>query len=158
VLRWAGVDDCAVAVSLGADVPFCLAGGRARVTGVGEGLSPLPFQERSFVLLIPPLVVPTPDVYRAWDARRAGDGAGPGTPDPHGNDLEAAALDVAPALARWRDLLGERTGRRPRLAGSGATWFVEGEPGELGLAGCEALVLDGLRAPLVAARTVPAPA
>ena len=31
VLRWAGVDDLAVAAALGADVPFCLVGGRARV-------------------------------------------------------------------------------------------------------------------------------
>ena len=32
VLRWAGVDDFALAVALGSDVPFCLAGGR-RVVG-----------------------------------------------------------------------------------------------------------------------------
>ncbi len=32
VLRWAGVDDLATAARLGADVPFCLVGGRARVT------------------------------------------------------------------------------------------------------------------------------
>ena len=36
VLRWAGCDDAAVAARLGSDVPFCLAGGRARVTGTGE--------------------------------------------------------------------------------------------------------------------------
>ena len=36
VLRWAGCDDLDVAARLGADVPFCLAGGRARVQGVGE--------------------------------------------------------------------------------------------------------------------------
>ncbi|CAB4963789.1 unannotated protein [freshwater metagenome] len=38
---------------------------------------------------------------------------------------------VAPELARWRDELGDATGVRPRLAGSGSTWFVEGDyPGE----------------------------
>ncbi|MEL7209174.1 MAG: hypothetical protein AAGK32_13240, partial [Actinomycetota bacterium] len=48
-----------------------------------------------------------------------------------GNDLEAAALAVAPALGAWRDRLGDATGARPRLAGSGSTWFVEGAfPGE----------------------------
>jgi 4-diphosphocytidyl-2-C-methyl-D-erythritol kinase len=45
----------------------------------------------------------------------------------NGNDLEPAALVVAPQLARWRDRLGNDTGQRPRLAGSGSTWFVEGD-------------------------------
>ena len=44
-----------------------------------------------------------------------------------GNDLEPAALAVVPELARWRDLLGDATGQRPRLAGSGSTWFVDGD-------------------------------
>ena len=39
VLRWAGVTDPAVAARLGADVPFCVAGGRAQVGGVGERVS-----------------------------------------------------------------------------------------------------------------------
>ena len=49
VLRWAGDTDLAVAVRLGADVPFCVRGGRARVTGVGEKVEPLPFEDRRFV-------------------------------------------------------------------------------------------------------------
>ena len=44
ILRWAGVDDPAVAVALGADVPFCVRGGRARVRGVGEEVEPLAFE------------------------------------------------------------------------------------------------------------------
>ena len=43
VLRWAGVTELRVAARLGADVPFCLVGGRARVRGVGEQVDPLPF-------------------------------------------------------------------------------------------------------------------
>ena len=46
VLRWAGVTDLEVAARLGADVPFCLVGGRARVTGVGEAVAPLPVRGR----------------------------------------------------------------------------------------------------------------
>src|SRR4051794_38143269 len=38
VLRWAGVDDPALAARLGADGPFCVRGGRAPVTGLGEHL------------------------------------------------------------------------------------------------------------------------
>jgi 4-diphosphocytidyl-2-C-methyl-D-erythritol kinase len=122
ILRWAGVCAPERAAELGADVPFCLIGGRARVSGVGEAVEPLPFEEvagDTYTLLSPPLHVSTAEVYRAWD--RLGGSGGDG-----GNDLEPAALVVEPELARWRNLLGEATGERPRLAGSGATWFVKG--------------------------------
>lgn len=119
VLRWAGFHDPVAAAELGADVAFCVRGGRARVTGIGEVLEPLPFEERTLTLLTPPLSCSTPAVYRAWD-----DLGGPSAEGP--NDLEPAALVVAPELARWRDQLGEATGEVPVLAGSGSTWFVEG--------------------------------
>ena len=119
VLRWAGVTDLGVAASLGADVPFCLVGGRARVTGIGEVVDPLPFVDRSFTLLTPPFGVFTPAVYKTWDGLGGPTGDG-------GNDLEPAALAVEPRLARWRDTLGDATGQTPVLAGSGSTWFVEG--------------------------------
>ena len=119
VLRWAGCTDVGVAAGLGADVPFCLVGGRARVKGVGEVVEPLPFVHASYTLLTPPLMVSTPAVYRAWDLLRGPTAGGP-------NDLEPAALRVEPRLAAWRDRLGEATGQLPVLAGSGGTWFVEG--------------------------------
>jgi 4-diphosphocytidyl-2-C-methyl-D-erythritol kinase len=120
VLRWAGVDDLAVAAALGADVPFCLLGGRARVRGIGEVVEARPDQDRVFTLLVPPLHVSTPAVYAAWD--RLG---GPKADGP--NDLEPAALAVEPRLAAARDELGDRTGAVPVLAGSGATWFLPGK-------------------------------
>lgn len=124
VLRWAGCTDATVAAGLGADVPFCVVGGRARVRGTGEVVEPLPFEPRAFTLVTPPVHVASAAAYRAWD------GLG-GPAGDHGNDLEPAALAVAPELAAWRDRLAEDTGVRPRLAGSGSTWFVEGEfPGE----------------------------
>jgi 4-diphosphocytidyl-2-C-methyl-D-erythritol kinase len=119
VLRWAGVDDLSVAVRLGADVCFCLRGGRARVTGIGEELEPLPFEARTYTLLTPPFGCSSPAVYRAWDALGGPTGA-------NGNDLEPAALHLEPRLAEWRDRLGDATGQTPRLAGSGSTWFVDG--------------------------------
>lgn len=124
VLRWAGWTDLNRAATLGADVPFCLVGGRARVTGIGEVVSPLAPEDRTLTLVIPPVACPTPAVYRAWD-----DLGGP-TGD-HGNDLEPAALAAVPELARWRDQIGELSGERPRLAGSGSTWFLEGDFGDL---------------------------
>jgi 4-diphosphocytidyl-2-C-methyl-D-erythritol kinase len=158
VLRWAGVRNAELAARLGADVPFCVVGGHARVGGIGELVDPLPAVERSFLILLPPLSIETAAVYRAWDegqARRV-----PGAPVDQeadaGNDLEPAALAVEPALAKWRTCLGDATGRRPRLAGSGSAWFVEGTPAEVGLEGRPWLSVGSVRAPLVAVRTVPA--
>lgn len=122
VLRWAGVTDPHLAAGLGADVAFCVVGGRARVRGIGELVEPLAFEQRTFTLLTPPFGCSTPAVYAAWDELHAeGVDAGEG-----GNDLEPAALAIAPQLAEWRDELAAATGERPRLAGSGSTWFVEG--------------------------------
>jgi 4-diphosphocytidyl-2-C-methyl-D-erythritol kinase len=127
VLRWAGSGDLALAARLGADVPFCLVGGRARVSGIGEGLEELPFapvEGQAYTVLTPPFGVSTPAVYRAWD--RLGGPTGAST-----NDLEGPALSVEPRLAAWRDRLGHATGATPMLAGSGATWFVAGDhPGD----------------------------
>ena len=120
VLRWAGVDDPARAVALGADVAFCVRGGRARVRGIGEVLDPLPPVARTVTLVVPPFGVSTPAVYRAWD-----DLGGPSADG--GNDLEPAAIAVEPRLAAWRDRIGELAGVAPILAGSGSTWFVPGE-------------------------------
>jgi 4-diphosphocytidyl-2-C-methyl-D-erythritol kinase len=117
VLRWAGFSDLDAAARLGADVAFCLVGGRARVSGIGEVVEPLPFVERTLTLWTPPFGCSTPAVYRAWD-----DLGGPR--GENGNDLEPAALVVEPGLAEWRD-------QRPRLAGSGSSWFVDGAfPGD----------------------------
>jgi 4-diphosphocytidyl-2-C-methyl-D-erythritol kinase len=124
VLRWAGFTDLDVAARLGADVAFCVVGGRARVQGIGEVVEPLPFVERTLTLLTPPFGCSTPAVYRRWDELGGPRSTGP-------NDLEAAALSVEPRLAEWRDRLGDATGQQPVLAGSGSTWFVDGaHPGD----------------------------
>jgi 4-diphosphocytidyl-2-C-methyl-D-erythritol kinase len=156
VLRWAGVTDLSLAVGLGADVPFCIQGGRARVTGVGETVEPLPFEDRRFVLLLAPLSVDTGAVYKRWDSRRARFGSEHRADGAGGNDLELAAIEVAPTLAHWRDRFADATGQRPRLAGSGSAWFVEGDPEGLGITGRDFLVVRDERAPLVPVRTVPA--
>ena len=119
VLRWAECHDLALATSLGADVPFCLIGGRARVTGIGEVIQPLDITARAFTLIVPPVGVSTIAAYKAWDALGSPRSAGQ-------NDLEPAALAVEPLLGRWRDRIAEATGQTPTLAGSGSTWFLPG--------------------------------
>ncbi|MCY3637416.1 MAG: 4-(cytidine 5'-diphospho)-2-C-methyl-D-erythritol kinase [bacterium] len=124
ILRWAGYTDVQGAAELGADVPFCLVGGRARVQGIGEIVQPLEHIPRVLTLLIPPFGCSTPAVYRRWDEMGGPQGSG-------GNDLEPAALDVEPRLDRYRQELEQATDQTARLAGSGSTWFVEGAyPGD----------------------------
>jgi 4-diphosphocytidyl-2-C-methyl-D-erythritol kinase len=145
VLRWAGWADPAGAASLGADVPFCLVGGRARVEGAGERVTPLPFEARDYLLVLPPFGVDTARVYGAWDEGRRGGGS---------NELTEAALAVEPRLAGWRDALGDLAGRAPTLAGSGSTWFVAvgGDPTDPPAE----LRVGAETGRLVRARTVPA--
>ncbi len=153
VLRWAGCTDREVAASLGADVPFCLTGGRAMVRGIGESVTPLAHEDRQFTLLLLPFGMDTGAVYRAWDELygRGGRTTGEGPV----NDLEAAALAVEPRLGRWRAHLEAITGRRPRLAGSGSSWFVDGSPGEVGVRDGQALRIGRETGMLVAVRTTP---
>ena len=119
VLRWGGYADLGGAARLGADVAFCLVGGRARVRGIGELVEPLPFEPIDVTLVVPPMSVSSQRVYAAWDhldgPRSDGD-----------NDLEPAAINAFPELATWRDRIHEAAGIAPTLAGSGATWFLRG--------------------------------
>ena len=105
------------AAALGADVAFCLIGGRAHVSGIGDVVEPLPLRDQTFMLWTPPIEVDTATVYGAWDELGGPSG-------PNANDLEPAALAAYPELAAWRDELEAATGRTPELAGSGGTWFV----------------------------------
>ncbi|WP_075217039.1 4-(cytidine 5'-diphospho)-2-C-methyl-D-erythritol kinase [Mongoliimonas terrestris] len=125
----------AVAAGLGADVPMCLASRPLRAEGIGERLTPVGRLPRFGILLANPgAAVSTPAVFRALTHRdnpplpaviptdRAGlldllAGAR--------NDLEPAAISVAPViadvLARLTDLPGARLAR---MSGSGATCFA----------------------------------
>jgi 4-diphosphocytidyl-2-C-methyl-D-erythritol kinase len=120
ILRWAGVDDLELAASLGADVPFCLVGGRARVRGIGEVVEARPAVDRTYTIVMPPFGVSTAAAYRAWDELG-------GPVGDHGNDLEPAAVHIEPRLGEWRDRIESAASIPPVLAGSGSTWFVEGD-------------------------------
>ena len=119
ILHWAGGVEASAALSLGADVPFCLVGGRALVEGVGERVTPLTFEARRVSLLLSDFAVDTARVFRAYDDLVASGARPTGR-----NHLEAAAVHVEPRLARtlaWaRERFGEVT-----LAGSGSTLFLD---------------------------------
>lgn len=108
-----------IAVDLGADVPFALIGGTAVGVGVGEQLTPAISKTPLHWVLVPSAFgLSTPAVYRTLDdLRLAGGEVPPEIPeiDPHilsamragdahalgellHNDLQAAALELAPEL------------------------------------------------------------
>ncbi len=59
----------ALGLKLGADVPFCIAGGTMLAEGIGEQLTRLPATPQAHVVLCkPPFAVSTPAIYHAIDA------------------------------------------------------------------------------------------
>jgi 4-diphosphocytidyl-2-C-methyl-D-erythritol kinase len=121
----------ALAASLGSDAPFFLLGGRARGTGRGEILEPLPDgPEEWLILASPPFSLSTAVVYGALSAPALTDSAAQtnlcgsdsgGGPDR--NDLESTAESLRGELRRLRLALLEHGATSARLSGSGSTVF-----------------------------------
>ncbi|MBP7242231.1 4-(cytidine 5'-diphospho)-2-C-methyl-D-erythritol kinase [Amaricoccus sp.] len=124
----------ATTVTLGADVPVCLAGRPARMRGVGEALDPVTLPAFWLVLANPGVAVATAAAYAGLERR---DNA-PLEPPPRGlgaaalvewlvrqrNDLEPPALRLAPPIAEARAALAAQAGcLLARMSGSGATCF-----------------------------------
>lgn len=114
-----------IGLSLGADVPVFVFGQNAFAEGVGERLSPLRLPSAWYVVLEPPVGVPTAAVFGAPELKRdtvAIDATrwhpGFGT-----NDLQPVAVSRFPDVARhleWLAQFGEA-----RMSGSGACVFTE---------------------------------
>ena len=119
---------------LGADVPVCLVSAPARMQGVGEIVTPLPpLPQMSLVLVNPGVALSTPQVFTAMERR---DNPGlPPIPIFDGfaglvtwladtrNDLEPAALSIAPVIGQVLDGLRATGAAFARMSGSGATCF-----------------------------------
>ncbi len=60
---------CEIGLKLGADVPYCIIGGTALATGIGEKLTPLPSPDKmTFLLVKPQINVSTASIYEAIDS------------------------------------------------------------------------------------------
>ena len=63
---------CELGLKLGADVPFCLIGGTARVTGIGEKIEPLPALDSCFfAALKPDFSIYTKEAFSKFDQAKA---------------------------------------------------------------------------------------
>ena len=114
-----------IGLALGADVPVFVGGRNAFAEGVGEALQPLDLPPAWYVVLEPPVAVPTAAIFGAPELQRdtppmavADWASGVGS-----NDLQAVAVARFPPVAehlRWLAGYGEA-----RMSGSGACVFAE---------------------------------
>jgi 4-diphosphocytidyl-2-C-methyl-D-erythritol kinase len=143
----------ALALQLGADVPFFLLGHNAFGEGVGEQLSPADLPAAWYVILVPPVSVPTPVAFTAPELTRTtksvkissfSEGSGvleavAQAPDGGGwpkweagfgrNDLEPVVCsrypEVASHLGWLRQQVSGKARATVRMSGSGACVFAE---------------------------------
>ena len=123
-----------LAVDLGSDVPFAFVGGTAIVTGKGEFVTPRSDATGFAVaIVVPPIVLDTSAVYRAWDGLGGPEGPAIGAGAlppvlreyaPLANDLYPAAVAVAPEVDDWRAELAHRWGVPVVMTGSGSALFA----------------------------------
>lgn len=131
----AGPSEIAALAAIGADVPFFAAGvAAARVSGVGERVTPVASPGLHVVLLHPAARLSTADVFVELRAAEWGSDA---------NDLLAPARRLCPQIA---DLFAavEAAGGEPRLSGSGPTVYAATEDAERARNIAERLALTGV--------------
>jgi 4-diphosphocytidyl-2-C-methyl-D-erythritol kinase len=122
-------------LSLGADVPACLAGQTVFVGGVGEAVAPAQALPPAHVVLVNPgAPVPTGEVFAAFGGASSPSGRFAETPASvpdlarllarRRNDLEEPAVAMVPAIAQVLRLIEAQPGcLLARMSGSGATCF-----------------------------------
>ena len=122
------------ALSLGADVPVCLAGIAQRMQGIGDILTPVePVPRGHLVLARADAMLPTADVFRSLRESGSGEAAPLRMSElsgsvadiiAAGNDLQAAAMSLSPNIARVLDRLRDGNGViAAQMSGSGSACF-----------------------------------
>ncbi|MDQ5916569.1 MAG: 4-diphosphocytidyl-2-C-methyl-D-erythritol kinase [Pseudomonadota bacterium] len=117
----------ALGLTLGADVPIFIFGRNAFAEGVGETFTPVELPPVWYVVLEPPVQVPTADIFRTPHLRRDSPAiaAHDWQPGFGGNDLEAVAAELYPDVAEYIGWLSAFA--HVRMTGSGACVFAEFE-------------------------------
>jgi 4-diphosphocytidyl-2-C-methyl-D-erythritol kinase len=120
-----------LAPTLGADVPFFLFGQAAWVEGIGERLQPIELPERWYLVLVPPVAVPTREIFAAPELTRDTEALkmedfsaqAPAGQARFRNDLEAVVIKRFPQVGshlEWLRQYGDA-----RMTGSGGCVFAQ---------------------------------
>ena len=123
----------ALALSLGADVPFFLQGGHAWVEGIGEIITPIDLPLADFLVVKPELGLSTQAIFASPELKRDSETAtlvgfaastegqifGFGR-----NDLQPVALNLCPQLGQSLDWLAASR-LQGRMTGSGSAVFAQ---------------------------------
>ncbi|MEC8128423.1 MAG: 4-(cytidine 5'-diphospho)-2-C-methyl-D-erythritol kinase [Pseudomonadota bacterium] len=143
------------ALSLGADVPVCLAGIAQRMQGIGDILTPVdPVPHGHLVLAKTDVMLPTGEVFQSLRESgfkeaaplRSSEISG-SVPDiiAAGNNLQAAAMSLSPDVARVIGRLRDSNGViAAQMSGSGAACFGLFNNGDDAAAAAENLAQDGV--------------
>ena len=122
----------AIALSLGADVPFFLFGGNAWAEGVGEMMTPINLPAADFLVVKPPLGVSTPSIFTSLALKRDTETATivGFTANSNSrlfefghNDLQPVAQEFCPQISQSLDWL-TRKQLKGRMTGSGSATFA----------------------------------
>ena len=128
-LNWPLAQLMPIGLSLGADVPFFLAGHNAWVEGIGESITPIELPNQRFVVVKPHAGLETSKIFRAPELQRATETATMPVfaVDPYGfgrNDLQPVAQALCPEIDQALQLLSS-FGLSPRMTGSGSAVFAK---------------------------------
>ena len=119
-------------LALGADVPFFIFGHDAFAEGVGEQLAAVEVPRWWYLVLTPPVQVPTPDIFAHPELTRntlplkITDFSAHGLVNTH-NDLQGVVLKGFPAVFRYLEALQSASQKSvfgARMTGSGACVFA----------------------------------
>ena len=144
-LHWPRAQLAALALQLGADVPFFLGPGPALVEGIGEHVTGVSHElaDRPLwaVIVHPQVHVSTAEIFAAPGLTRStkpvtiralSEVLKPSAPEQHGvddvlfgrNDLQPEVVRRTPAVNDALNALASHTSRTPRMSGSGSAVFV----------------------------------
>ncbi|MCJ7799970.1 MAG: 4-(cytidine 5'-diphospho)-2-C-methyl-D-erythritol kinase [Polaromonas sp.] len=122
----------AIALSLGADVPFFLSGGHAWVEGIGEKITPLMLPPARFLVVKTPAGLSTQEIFNTQELKRDTETArirgyaanANGTNFEFGhNDLQPVAQKMCPQIGQSLDWLKAQH-LNGRMTGSGSAVFA----------------------------------
>lgn len=126
-----------LAPTLGADVPFFLFGEAAWVEGIGERLQPIELAQRWYLVLAPPVAVPTGEIFAAPELTR----------DTEALKMEDFSAQAPAGQARFRNDLEAVVIRRFPQVGSYLAWLRQyGDARMTGSGGCVFAAFDSREA------------